>query len=268
MNFLRKWLYYGWSVLEIVWGVRNWPEMLSLLLHKDTIGEYRVRLRRPRIQLNIRGAMDLWAVKETFLDSFYTRYGAAIREGWTVVDIGAGVGDFSILAAYSHPDAKVFAYEPFPGSFELLEKNLVQNGVKNVITHPQAVWGQNGSLILDLSGGEPLQMTSHDKEIQDDQRNEITVQAVTLHDILNGQEIERIDLLKLDCEGAEYSILMEAPKDILDRIDRIIMEVHELDGNRNHEILRSFLEGSGYQVKWHPNIVHGDIGYLFASRME
>jgi FkbM family methyltransferase len=268
MRFLRKWLYYGWSVFEIVFRVRNWPEMLSLLLHRDTLGDMQVRLRQPRITLNIRGAMDLWAVKETFLDAFYTRYGAAVQDGWTVVDIGAGVGDFSILSAYSHPNTKVFAYEPFPDSFQLLEKNLAQNGLKNVTAFQSAVWGEKGTLSLDLSGGEPLQLTSHDAEVQEEQGRMISVQAVTLEDILGGQGIERIDLLKLDCEGAEYAILMDVSKKVLDRIERIVMEVHDLDAERNHHVLFSFLDDSGYRVKWHPNIVHDELGYLYASRVD
>ena len=103
MRFLRKWAYYFWSVLEIIGGVHNWPAMLGLLLRRKDISEHEVILRNPPVRLAIRGAMDLWAVKETFLDKFYTKYGVDVQEGWTVVDIGAGVGDFSILAAYSHP---------------------------------------------------------------------------------------------------------------------------------------------------------------------
>lgn len=268
MRFLRKWLYYGWSVLEIVWGIRNWPEMLLLLLRKNAVGAYQVRLRHPRVELDIRGAMDLWAVKETFLDAFYTRFGVSVREGWMVVDIGAGVGDFSILAAYSHPETQVFAYEPFPGSFKLLERNLIQNDLDNISAHQQAVWGQSGNLTLDLSGGEPLQLTSRKKEFWDGQKQVLSVQALTLQEILKFHSIERVDLLKLDCEGAEYSILMEAPIDVLERIDRIIMEVHDQGADRDHQVLSAFLQASGYRVNWHPNIVHGDIGYLFASRVD
>ncbi len=267
MTFLRQWLYYGWSVLEIIFGIRNWPEMLTLLLRKNSAVDRHIHLRQPRLKLDIRGAMDLWAVKETFLDAFYTRYGVDVQEGWTVVDIGAGVGDFTILAAYSHPETRVFAYEPFPGSFELLEKNITQNGLGNVVASQQAVWGQAGKLLLDLSGGEPLQMTSHDRSHVESGKV-IPVMAVTLLDILNSNEIEQIDLLKLDCEGAEYAILMDSLQDVLMRIDRVIMEVHDLDSERNHQALQAFLSDSGFQVKWHANIVHGDIGYLFATRIE
>jgi FkbM family methyltransferase len=267
MRTLRKWLYYGWSVSEIIFGVRNWPAMLSLLLRKDSVDDHQVRLRRPALKLDIRGAMDLWAVKETFLDAFYTRYGIEVQEGWTVVDIGAGVGDFTLLAAYHHPETRVFAYEPFPGSFKLLEKNITQNGLRHAVAYQQAVWSQAGKLLLDLSGGEPLQMTSHDRG-QVESGKIIPVMAVTLMDILKSNQIERIDLLKLDCEGAEYAILMEAPQEALMRIDRIIMEAHDLDEARNHQVLYTFLDDAGFQVKWHANIVHGDIGYLFATRIE
>ncbi len=66
--------------------------------------------------------MDVWSVKETFVDRFYERYGAPVGEGWTVMDIGGGIGDFSIFAAYDKPSNQIYAFEPYPGSFTLLRR--------------------------------------------------------------------------------------------------------------------------------------------------
>lgn len=266
MSFLRKWGYYAWSVLELIRGVRNWPAMLGLLLRRDRQGEYRVRLRRPPVRLDIRGAMDFWAVKETFLDAFYTRFGVPVEDDWTVVDIGAGVGDFAILAARSGPGVRVYAYEPFPESYQLLTRNLKLNAVHNVNAFQQAVWRQVGTLELDLTGGEPLQIASREGDGAELPAETVEVQAVTLGDVLDDQGLARIDLLKLDCEGAEYPILMASPPAALARVDRIIMEYHDLDAERNHFRLTAFLETAGYRVSWRKNVVHDDIGYLYAER--
>ena len=265
MNFLKKWAYYAWSVIEIIGGIRNWPAMLGLLLRPQDTREHEVRLRKPPVRLVIRGAMDLWAVKETYLDAFYTRYGEPVQDGWTVVDIGAGVGDFSILTAYSHPATCVLAYEPFPGSYALLVRNIAQNGLRNVVARQEAVWDEAGEITLDLSGGEPLQIASHAAGEDD---GKVVVPAVTLADVLTEHDIERIDLLKLDCEGAEYPILTGASAETLAKVDRIVMEYHDLDADQNYLTLSEFLIDSGFRVYWHANQVHADIGYLFATRLQ
>ena len=264
MNFLKKWTYYAWSVVEILGGIRNWPAMLGLLLRRRDSSEHEVVLRKPPVRLAIRGAMDLWAVKETYLDRFYTRYGEPVPDGWTVVDIGAGVGDFSILAAYSHPATRVIAYEPFPGSYALLVRNIAKNGVSNVIPRQEAVWREAGEIRLDLSAGEPLQIASNAAG----DGGKVAVPAVTLAGLLAQHKIERIDLLKLDCEGAEYPILMGAPAETLAKVERIVMEYHDRDADQNYLTLGEFLIDSGFRVFWYANQVHADIGYLFATRIK
>ena len=58
----------------------------------------------------VRSAMDVWSVKETFVDQFYTRYGAPVEGGpW----ISAGIGDYSLYAAHGNRSGVIYAYEPF-----------------------------------------------------------------------------------------------------------------------------------------------------------
>ena len=158
----------------------------------------------------------------------------------------------------------VYAFEPFPNSFELLEKNLSINNIQNVHPFPVAIWSHSGDIFLDLSSGEPLKITSS-KEGEDSEFSEgVTVHAITLDEFISEKQIQRIDLLKLDCEGAEYEILMKAPKMTLNKIDRIILEYHDVNDDLQHDKLIRFLQNEGYQVKTYPNFVHDDIGYLYA----
>lgn len=57
--------------------------------------------------------MDVWVVKETCLDRDYKSKGKKIQGGSTIIDIGAGLGDFAILTANEHPNSQVYAYEPY-----------------------------------------------------------------------------------------------------------------------------------------------------------
>jgi FkbM family methyltransferase len=250
----------------MVFEFKNWLSLLPIFLKKTACEKSIIRLRNPRIELLVRDRMDVWSIKETFIDAFYTRYGCQVKEGWQVMDIGAGIGDYSIYVAVENPTAIVYAFEPFPNSFELLEKNLSNNNIQNVHPYPIAIWSQAGDIFLDLSNGEPLKITSSNEGPVSEFSEGVTVHSITLNDFISEKQIHRIDLLKLDCEGAEYEILLEAPKMTLKKIDRIIMEYHDVNDDLKHDKLIRFLQNEGYQVKTYPNFVHDDIGYLYAVR--
>jgi len=120
---------------------------------------------------------------------------------------------------------------------------------------------------LDLSVGEPLQFSSREVVVEPGKARQIRVHAVTLADVLAQQALDRVDLLKLDCEGAEYEILMNATEETLAKVQRIVMEYHNVDADHTHVQLIRFLESVGYTVSWEQNIVHEEIGYLFAARV-
>lgn len=267
MRLLRRLFYYGYSVLELILGVKNWPKIFWMFLRDTSQQKQVIKLRNPEIEMLVRSRMDVWSVKETFLDAFYSRYGTSVLDGWTVVDIGAGIGDFSIQAAYGKPGAIVYACEPFPSSYHILNHNLKLNGITNVVALQTAVWSSDGRLILDLSGGEPLQIVSQSQDNDLTGSNAIEVEAITLKTLIENHQIGEIDLLKLDCEGAEYEILMKAPRASLVKVRRMIMEYHDLDHHRNHHQLTAFLNHAGFKVQRFDNFVHGDIGYLYAERV-
>ncbi|MDF1519522.1 MAG: FkbM family methyltransferase [Brevefilum sp.] len=264
MRLLRKLSYYASSIFRMAFGFKNFFSLIPFFLNRERVEQTEVVLRKSGVRLVARGAMDIWAIKETFLDAFYTRYGVAIENGWTVVDIGAGIGDFSIFVAHSNPQTKVYAFEPFPESYHLLERNIVLNGIENVFTYQAAIWNQAGILHLDNVSGEPLQIISKEMHPAINEKNVIKVRALPLSQVFDAHGIEKLNLLKLDCEGAEYEILSGAFPEVFKKIERIIMEYHDIDGH-HHDHLVSLLERQGYKVHCQDNFVHEDIGYLYAE---
>jgi len=75
-------------------------------------------------------------------------------------------------------------------------------------------------------------------------------------------------LLKLDCEGAEYDILMKSDPQWLGKIERIVMEYHDGVAAYQHDDLSRFLQAHGYRVEAFDNPVYKEIGYLRAVRMD
>jgi len=267
MKFLRRMIYYSKSVWEMMGQFKHWPDLFAFMLRRSTTEKKIIQLRCPPVRLVVRSPMDVWSVKETFLDAFYTKYGVPIQDGWTVIDIGAGIGDFSIYVAYGKPKTTIFAYEPFIESFELLNENLRLNNIKNVNPFQIAIWSAYGELLLDDSNGEPLQITSNKSNLDGENWQKKIVQSKSLLAILEEHALEKVDLLKLDCEGAEYDVLMKAPSAVFDKIERITMEYHDLDAEHNHQRLIPFLEDQGYIVQRFMNAVHDHIGYLFAAKV-
>lgn len=267
MKWVKKWAYYGYSLLEIIFNFKNWPSILSLFLRTSPGGEHVVSLRQPPVRMMVRSKMDIWSVKETFLDGFYDRYGTQVQNGWIVIDIGAAIGDYSIHTAFGRPRTVIYAFEPYPESYQLLLKNLTLNAIDNVFAFQEAVWSQSGRLALNLIEEEPLKIASQSPSEMAETNDVMMVEAVTLEQVLERQALVKVDLLKLDCEGAEYEILMKAPAKTLAKIQRIVMEYHDVNEAHEHRHLIPFLESAGYRVSWHRNIVHQDIGYLYASRI-
>lgn len=169
---------------------------------------------------------DLLEVKEVILDDEYKV--ASLSGKYTnIVDVGAGFGDFSIVMARKYPKAKIFAFDPDSPRFELLKKNIEFNKVKNVV---------------------PVKAAANSiKQIS---------KLVT----------NQIDLIKFDCEGCEFEILLAASQEDLKNVKRIVMEYH-LSPKRRLEKLVEKLETNGFVVETEPNSEVGNLGHLRAIRV-
>ena len=123
------------------------------------------------------------------------------REGMTVLDVGAHCGYFTLLLAkLVGPSGTVLAVEADPGNHALLKENLKAAGAANVTTVQGAAWS---------SGGETLPFTlcpentgDHRSYSWESGREVVEVESVTIDDIT--QELESVDLVKLDTQGTEH----------------------------------------------------------------
>ncbi|MGI6250742.1 MAG: FkbM family methyltransferase [Anaerolineaceae bacterium] len=259
---MRKQLYYFKSIFTLLGGIKNWTEVIRLFLQRGKGSPMLLRLKTPKLEVQVRGKMDAWSVKETLLDRLYQKYGCEVQPGWIVVDIGAAIGEFPLEVASIA--CKVFAFEPNPESLSILRENMRRNGINNVDSYPLGVWNSAGRMQLSLPQGEPLQAQTVENDSSAAQQE--SFETVTLGDVVEDYVRGKVDLLKMDCEGAEYPILLNTGTEILAKIDRVIMEYHDLDNERNHAVLHAFFEAKGYKVRRTENPVHSNIGYLFAWR--
>jgi FkbM family methyltransferase len=142
-----------------------------------------------------------------------------IRKGDVVLDIGANIGYYTLIAARKiGAEGRVYAFEPEPANFELLKKNVKLNNYRNVVLENKAVSNKNGTSKLYIhptsTGGHSLTQKS-DVQIQ--------VETVTVDSYF--EKMERIDLVKMDIEGAE-TLVIQGMSDVLRKNKqlKIIME--------------------------------------------
>ncbi len=253
--------YYLASIPTLLLGIKNWPNMLALFVGLPVSRPFVIKLRNGA-RFQVRTPMDVWILKEAALERQYERASIEIEDGWTIVDVGAGLGDFSISVARAHPQGTVYAYEPFPESFALLQANLRLNQVDNVKAFPHALGAQSGWMDLHIVSPEAVQHTTAPEHESSDS---IRVPSVTLDQVFAEQQLSRCDYVKMDCEGGEYDILFNASDETLQKVQHFCLEYHDGVTEFSHQDLVRFFENKGFQVRLTRNPVHRHLGLLHAA---
>ncbi len=132
-------------------------------------------------------------------------FSTLLRPGMAVVDLGANVGYFSLLASrLVGAGGRVYAFEPDPLTYDYLVKNVERNGCDNVVTVPKAAAGSEGTMgfVRDPHGAESYLAATGTAEPT------ISVPTVTLDHYFESEGWPRVDLIKMDVEGSEQACLL------------------------------------------------------------
>lgn len=164
-----------------------------------------------------------------------------------VVDIGANAGFFCLYVASMRPEALIVSCEPIPANFEQLSRNTSINPDLDITALPVAVYDRTGSIELLVESENAF--TTAATVFPIDGRIPVKVDCVRLQDLLDRHGLERVDLLKLDCEGSEYAILYNCPPDYLKRVEKLAVEVHSgTETDHNIGALAKFLADTGFRT--------------------
>lgn len=215
-----------------------------------------------------RGASwDVNAVRRIVEERDYAKYGHEIRETDVVIDIGANIGCFALVAGKAAARGRVYAFEPDSENFDMTRRSVRLNGLSNVTVERCAVAGESGSLKLYHGAHGPLHSVVPGRLGEAEAVDEVP--AVTLPQIMDKYAIERCGFLKMNCEGAEYGILYNTPADYLKRIDRISLEYHasaDQDKSTISRELAGFLCDQGFDLVEFTDFVGFDCGYIRGTR--
>ena len=197
--------------------------------------------------------------KEIFEDQCYLRHGIRLRDGDTVVDIGANIGLFSLFVLSRCANPTIYACEPAPlvhdllksncdaygagvhalqvgvsdrrrtASFTFYEKSSVFSGLHSDETEDRAAIR---AVVRNVLKSESVEADEYVEELTADRlrRSTCEVQLVSLSDIMRENRIARIDLLKIDAEKSELDILEGIEDRDWPKIRQIVIEIHDRTG--------------------------------------
>jgi FkbM family methyltransferase len=182
------------------------------------------------------------------------------REGDIVVDVGAHIGKYTIIASKSvGTNGTVVAIEADPDNFDLLKRNIQLNKLSNVIALNYAAYSEEKriKLYLPSRGGEESSYTKYNTVMSDRAHGEekfLEVKANTLDSLLlsNMVKQEQVNWIKIDVEGAEYEVLNGA-KDILSKSSNIalLIEIHNLyEGFNLYKPIKEFLDLYNFKIEF------------------
>lgn len=175
----------------------------------------------------------LHGLHEIFIENIYKQ---KFSHHPYIIDCGANIGMSIIYLKNLAPDATVIAFEPDETNFDLLSKNINAFGLTDVIPYKQAVW-DNNTVLNFLSEGS---MSS--KIEKADTPNTIQVQAFRLKDLIN----KKVDFLKIDIEGAEYTVLKDIAED-LHFVQNMFVEYHGVfEQNKELTEIIEIINNSGF----------------------
>jgi FkbM family methyltransferase len=198
-------------------------EAVKLARAEGKAREVQIRLRPSGRAVVLRcDTSDLTCLEKVFIKQEYkTPFPLHPR---IIVDAGANIGMATLYFAQEYPLAKIIAIEPEHSNFKILERNCA--GLPNVVLVEGALWCENRTLVIQDAGSEKwaFSVAESAKEPSPDSQQ---VKAVTVPGILRDFGIERIDILKLDIEGAERDLFNAGAESWLGSVGQIVIELHD-----------------------------------------
>jgi FkbM family methyltransferase len=166
-------------------------------------------------------AGDIRMFYELFWERIYWLPPTVLATPLVIVDAGANIGMAALYFSIVYPQARIYCIEPDAANFKLLQKNL-GSGQERITLFEAALYDRDGEV------GLAMERWAYNSKIDEHGDCQVLVSAVTLDTILDRFQLEQIDLLKIDIEGAEDK-LFSGETTWLSKVKMILIEVHTPD---------------------------------------
>ena len=160
-----------------------------------------------KIKIYLERPTDISSFYQVFVEKSYPFLMSKINKGDIVIDAGANIGMFSIMASILvGKTGKVIAIEPDPENLKILKRNLELNNISNIIIVDKALYSKSGERLNFYQDGVMSRILLSDNS---EPGNHIEVETITLDDIISNINLHP-KVLKMDIEGAEKFALLSA----------------------------------------------------------
>jgi FkbM family methyltransferase len=246
--------------LNLIKNIENWWLYLAVKFGLNRTEPLLFRARRG-ITMEVPRRL-LQTFKEIFMDECYMRGLAhGMPPSPVIIDVGANAGYFTFYCASRFPEARIVAFEPMPANFRLLDANRRLNPAKSIDCVRMAVMGSPGMVGMSYDPGDSYTTGATVLKGSLGGGDVVQVPGVSLPEVFERWRLGRCDLIKMDCEGAEYDILYNTPRSCLAKIGQIALEVHKgPEPGQSIDALSSYLLKQGFNTRQRP------VGMLWAWR--
>lgn len=237
---LKQYWIFSWSVYSFLY-----PVVRIFMAKKDAIAFCEKVIRPPapqvREDIHLKDKADFDIFIEVFLRDVYKR--ELLKEGMVVIDVGAHIGIYSVLAAKKVE--KVVALEPFSKNYERLKENSAP--FKNIITKNIALSNRKGEMPFYVSEFSFSHSLNADIAKESGTYTEASATVSTLDELVRELGLEKVDLIKIDTEGEELNILKGAEETLKKNPKALIVAASYHYPTEKQEI-EEFLKERGFEI--------------------
>jgi len=143
-----------------------------------------------------------------------------------ILDIGSNIGASVLFFHEQFPAARIYGFEPHPETFRVLQKNV--SSLPSVEVFNYGLGAADANISVPFDGADFSRFMSKDKTA--DWSGPLTPTACQIKhagDVVRNTGLTKVDLIKIDCEGAEYAVLTALPQDLLRQCKWIVGEMHD-----------------------------------------
>jgi FkbM family methyltransferase len=178
------------------------------------------------VRFSIRTLRDFYVV--SFLWEKGLDHAFKFKKGMTFLDVGAHVGKYTLRAAVSvGNEGKVIAVEPDKDNFDVLVRNIALNGLSNCVPLNLAAYSSDGEVLLFKGADSAVHSIKEDFG-----EGSYKVKARALDNVLEEIGVKRLDLVKIDVEGAELEVLEGMEKTLKKQNPTLIIEILRRDEDK------------------------------------
>jgi FkbM family methyltransferase len=234
--------------------------LLRLGIKKSHYYFYQIEVRGKRFAMLARpqasALSDLNVLRTVLVQGEYGRILQYLPEHpLRIVDVGSNIGSFAVWISKERKVDKIYCFEPDQGSSQLCSFNLIENQCHQASVIKKAAGGFPRIILMPATSDQPCGQNIYASASISQSTQEVEV-ILFKEWVMDTGGI--FDLLKLDCEGAEWEIVRKTPADILLRFGLIVAEIHaDPDEQESPADFHRHLEKCGFTTLLDEGVEHG-----------